>query len=151
MSNAPKWVIREARPDDISFIYATWLRSYRLGSGLGLASGKSAYFHTYNRIIDHILGRDQTTALVAALADEPTVILGYLISDESALHYAFVKEPFRRMGIARALYEACQTKRPCFITHKTRCLAPVLEKHGHLAYSASHLFPETKGALDGSN
>ena len=114
-----QWIIRPAGPKDISFVYATWLRSYRTGSGLGLIAGKHAYFTLYQHIIDFILQKDTTTVSVAALEANPSVVLGYAVTEPKILHYVFVKEAFRRFGIAKDLYRSAFEKAPA-ITHITK-------------------------------
>lgn len=148
MKDAPKWNLRLAEPNDISFIYATWLNSYRTGSGLGLASGKQAYYLTYNCVIDNILSREGTKTLVAVDPAENSVIYGYLVASSTAIHYAFVKEAFQRLGIARSLYEklfglysALWPDSTPFITHKTRALVPILKKYP-LTYNPTLIFQE---------
>lgn len=41
--------------------------------------------------------------MVACLTEDPDVLLGYAISSPEALHYVFVKEAWRRRGIASRL------------------------------------------------
>lgn len=145
--NAPKWLIRPAQPDDISFIYSTWLKSYRTGSGLGLASGKHAYFITYNLIIDHILEKPDARVWVAAKIDEPNVLWGYLVAEPTVLHYVFIKGAFRKFGIARALYQAAFTERP-FVTHMTTPAREVLRTHPGFKFNPTLLFKPDEGDAD---
>lgn len=98
------WAIRPALPEDISFIYSTWLNSFRVDSALGNSVSKTVYFGSYHSIVDRLL--DESRVLVACLSDDPKVILGYLVSQSAnVLHYCFVKEAFRRHGIASALFD----------------------------------------------
>jgi hypothetical protein len=126
-------------PEDISFIYSTWLRSYRTGSGLGLASGKHAYFLTYNQVIDHILDKDRTIIMVAAKPDEPDVIWGYMIAEPRVLHYVFVKQGFRRFGIAKALYQNHFGERPV-VTHMTHLGREIIKTHPGFTFNVNLLF-----------
>lgn len=139
MTDAPKWIFRNALPDDISFIYSTWLKSYRTGSGLGLASGKHAYFLLYNSIIDQILKRDGVIPTIAADPGEPQVIYGYLVAEPGVVHYIYVKEAFRKFGIASDLYKRCG--KPKIITHRTREITPLLEKYA-LTCNPAFLFQQ---------
>jgi hypothetical protein len=120
------WSIRPAIPTDIPFVYSTWLRSYRTGSGLGLQSGKHQYFVLYQMILDQILERESTTVLVAALDEDLSIALGYIVIEPKILHYVFVKEPFRRFGIAKALCHATFNKTTPVMTHMTKIGAQIV-------------------------
>lgn len=148
--NAPKWVIRRAEPADIPFIYSSWLKSYRTGSGLGLASGKHAYFITYNLVIDHILEKPDAIVWVAAKEDEPNVIWGYLVAEPTVLHYVFVKGAFRRFGVAKSLYEIAFQERP-FVTHMTALGREVLRMHPGFKFNPTLLFKSPLGEENGTD
>lgn len=144
--NAPGWTLRNARPDDIPFIYSTWLKSYRTGSGLGLASGKHAYFITYNLIIDYILEKPDAHVWVAVKPDEPNVIYGYLVCEPTILHYVYVKDGFRKLGIAASLYKTAFYERP-YITHATAMSRELLKTHAGFKFNSSLLFKPDKGDI----
>lgn len=116
------FTIRTALPNDIPFIYDTLLRSYKISSNIGKACRNGIFFTNYRIVLDNILHESDT--LIACLKNEPNVIFGYIISDKSTLHYCFVKEAFRQLGIAKALYlEAIKQADPnlgfLYTTHKT--------------------------------
>ena len=114
--------IREAIGSDLPFIFDTFLKSYKMNSVIGKACRNGVFFDNYRLILDQIL--DESSILVACHKDEPTVIFGYIIHDKSILHYIFIKEAFRNLGLAKALYmEGLKTADPMFgylyTTHKT--------------------------------
>lgn len=117
-----EYTIRKAIGSDLPFIFDTFLKSYKMSSVIGKACRNGIFFDNYRLILDQIL--DESNILVACHQDEPTVIFGYLISDGSILHYVFVKEAFRNLGIATALHnEGLKEADPMFgylyTTHKT--------------------------------
>src|ERR1017187_7149175 len=120
--------IRPVQGDDIPFIYSTWLRSFRNDSFVGLSVKKNVFFDNYQLILDRILSKSNTKTLVACKIDEPNVIYGYLVAEpnESVLHYAFVKESFWGLGIAKALFhaafgaEGAVSTSAVSITHRTK-------------------------------
>ncbi len=101
------FAIRSANGSDLNFIYATWLRSYRNDSEIGISVRKSVYFDSYQLIIDNILAKSTTRVIVACKPDEPEVIFGYLVAEPTldVLHYAFTKEAFFKLGVAKSLYK----------------------------------------------
>lgn len=130
------WLIRPAIPSDIPFIYSTWLKSFKYDSALGKSMRKSVFFESYREVIDNIL--DQSSVAVACMQDDPNVIIGYIVYasyysfDHVILHYLFVKESFRKFGVAKSLTNVLDIQKPIKFTHLTN-------QFKTLAYS-SHLF-----------
>lgn len=90
-------------PDDLNFIYATWLPALYHGNDWFGEIERSIYYEYYYKIIETILARPSTKVFVACLKDEPDVILGYSVSDKTTLHFVFVKSVWRKIGIAKSL------------------------------------------------
>lgn len=136
------WQIRNAREDDLPFIYQTWLNSYGGDSVIGKSVRRSVYQREYKRVINKILFDAST--IVAHKPDDDVVIYGYLVFDYSILHYCFVKEAFRFSGIAKDLVIKAHGKNvlPCFYTHHTKHLQPIVEKYSLLTYNPFILFKE---------
>jgi len=125
------FVIRPAMGDDVSFIYATWLDSYRNDSNIGLSVKKSVFFDNYRLVLDHILSKNTTKVLVAVKNDDPSVIFGYMVGepDQSILHYVFVKGAFHGFGIATALFnEMFDGSGAVVITHRTKTAQDLCEE-----------------------
>jgi GNAT superfamily N-acetyltransferase len=59
------------------------------------------------------------TALVTCAADDPDQILGFLVHEGPVVHYLYVKELFRRKGLATALLDSAQIPPVFFYTHRT--------------------------------
>jgi hypothetical protein len=101
-------VLRPMIPGDERFIFSSWLRSYREGARSARDVSRSIYFIEHHRLVERLLGRGR--ALIAADAEDPTNILGYVVGERTGpvaiIHYAYVKAPFREIGIARLLTSA---------------------------------------------
>lgn len=96
------WSIREAEGDELPFIYATWLNSYRSDSWVGKSVRKGLFFHEYPIILDALLQKSKV--LIAYFPDTPSVILSYLVYEPEVLHYVFTKEVYQKNGIAMSLF-----------------------------------------------
>lgn len=99
---------RSGNDHDVPFIHSTWLKSLRYGNDWFKQIDQKAYFREYNKVIDRILAKPTTLIKIAHLADDPEIILGYAIfepgvSRETILHWVYVKQAWRRIGIARLL------------------------------------------------
>lgn len=123
-----KFNIREATGNDLPFIYATWLESYRYDSNFGKSHRNTIFFEDYRKVVDLLLSTSQV--FVAVAENDPDIIYGYLVSEgNQTLHYVFTKGPFRRWGIADALFDhAFKNKSPVEYTHKTYSIMPIIDK-----------------------
>lgn len=144
MNDNEKWIIREAKGEDLAFIYSTWAKSYRYDADLTRGCKNSVFFPEYATVIDHILSQPGTQVQVAALESNPNVILGYFISEGCVGHYTFVKEAFQARGIAKALWKNSET--PISIaSHRTSTIEPVLNRYaGSVVYNPFVLFKQKR-------
>lgn len=99
--------IRPGSGADHAFILATWLRSFRHNSPMTRRITDAVFFKHHHPIVTDIVAR--STVLVAALEDDPNVILGYLVTERQpgahVLHFAYTKKEFRRMRVFSQLLE----------------------------------------------
>ena len=98
--------IRNAKGLDLNFIYATLINSFCVDRVGGKTCPDRIFQSEYRQVLDHILSNPLTVTRIACKPDEPEVIYGYLIGEPpNTLHYTFIKEDFRRLGIAAALFD----------------------------------------------
>lgn len=122
-------IIREAEAGEENFIYNSWLHSYR-SSHFARPIESRTYYKFHHAVIERILARPTCSVLIATHKDTPTIILGYMVLDSltsPTIHFVYVKQPFRRLGIAKALLEQCRPKGggmesalEAIYTHKTQ-------------------------------
>lgn len=133
------YFIRGPVKEDIEFIYATWTRSYRHGSAVGKSVNSDAEFYPqYNKVIDWLLSQPDSTVDVVALPDQPLVILGYAVSQKKVLHFLFVKEAFRNLGIEEALLK--KLGKIEVYTHKTVSIKKIMQKYAKALYNPFLLY-----------
>lgn len=95
---------RNARASDLPFVYSTWLREARAADGSPLPD--DLWFDAHRALINRILSDPRVCLTVAHPADDPDMILGYIVAERGELlAWIHVKERFRRQGIARRLLE----------------------------------------------
>ncbi len=99
-------VTRLATPDDISFIYATWLRSYRNDSPATKYIGTELFYKQHEKLLDNLLGASTTKVIIACDTQDHELIFGYMAFEPGILHFIYVKKPFRHMGIMHQLLES---------------------------------------------
>lgn len=114
---------RAAYLEDVPFIFATMLRSYRHASFFARKISNDVFYKYHHMFLDSCLKREKSTVIVAHPKGEPNVILGYVLSEERAeghiVHYTYVKRSFRRLGVAKALWSTLDPKKQYIITHFT--------------------------------
>ena len=144
------WVIREVLPNELNFIYSTWLNSFRYDSFLGKCCTNSIFFSEYSAVIDHVLSKPTTKISIAHFNETPDVILSYMVHEPSILHYMFTKEIYRNNKIAKSLFEAAfkihehnlvNYSAPILFTHRTFTAEPFIEKYkASLVYNPFKLY-----------
>ena len=138
--------IRTATGKDLSFIFDTFLNSFRYDSPIGKSCRNSVFFNEYKLVIDRILSESET--LVAHDPSDENLIFAYLVYQAPyLLHYAFCKDAFRRLGITKALFvEAFGS--PDFkveATHRTATAGDIFRDKPNLTHNPFHLY--LKGAI----
>lgn len=118
--------VRNAKPEDRNFILATFLRGLYYGDSWFSAIDKKAFMENYKKVAEALISGNNTIINIACLKDEPDVILGYSIlsSDYQTIHWVFVKESWRKKGIAKSL---CP-QYPSTVTHLNKLGKTLLTK-----------------------
>ena len=136
--------IRLFIPQDLNFIFNSWLKSYRFSLFSKNISDKD-YFKYHHLLIEEILARPTTSVLVACDKLDENVIFGYLVTEKSniedheVLHYSFVKQSFQHLGeegVFPSLVKAAHINlNEAIYTHMTRDFEEyILKKHPSMRY-----------------
>lgn len=100
--------IRLATSDDVSFIFNSWLKSFRDTGYLARAISNIIYFENHHKLLEKVLQR--ATCYIACDSRYPDQIAGYVVAENIdnvfVLHYIYVKHNFRKTGIARELFNS---------------------------------------------
>lgn len=109
--------IRDCKPYDTNFIYASWLRGLYHGDTWFGEIPKHIFMTNYHKVLELIIARPGIQIKVACLKEDPDVILGYaVIGNSSVLHWLFVKSAWRKIGIGKSLLPEKVTA----VTHLTK-------------------------------
>lgn len=133
-------LVRPWCPEDRSLILHTWHRVYRQQGPRWVIPNERGrdpqYMPTY--FYDKAIGPqlraalDRTGAIVACSKEDNDVVFGFRVGDADVTHFTFVKSPYRRMGIARLLFDGISEE------HRYTLSTPVerrLRKRGKLPKS----------------
>lgn len=99
------WNLRLSTEADLPFILSSWLRGYRQSS---VTSGISntVYYRSHEAALKRLLV--DAVVIVACAKDDPNQIFGYVVGEHDGIaaltvHWVYVKQPFRRLGMAAHL------------------------------------------------
>lgn len=100
--------IRGFRESDVAFLFSTWLRGLFYGNSWFQEIPKDIFMENYHRVIEAILKRPGVQVRVSCLKEDPDTILGYAVLEpnRNAIHWLYVKDVWRKFGIAKALIPA---------------------------------------------
>jgi hypothetical protein len=122
---------RDLNPDtDTNFILKSWLTTFKNTGPAVIRMLDSEYFQDYQVIIKHFMSHSKTT--IVCDPDDEAVIWAYMVESPHAIHYIYVKETFRQLGIGKFLVS--QSKHQHF-THWTHALKPIINKFPDLIYN----------------
>lgn len=123
---------RDARPDDISFIFDSWLRSWRNSPWAGIIPN-NLYFALTRNVIEQLVARGAKLE-VACLAADPDRILGWCCSEQTGedavIHYCYTKDPYLNLGINESLVARASGKKPGFYTFRYRQVVDACQPQG---------------------
>jgi hypothetical protein len=123
--------IRGAFPEDLPFIFSTWLKGLRFGNEwFGLIDSK-IYFKVYHEVITAILSKPNVTVKIACLKEDPRVLVGYSVSSGGRLDWIHVKKAWRGIGIAKNLSPETITS----VSHLTNVGRSILKKHQDVIFN----------------
>lgn len=113
--------LRPFEPADFNFIISSWLRSYR-NSPFAKGLSNEKYYNQQPAVCMQLM--NASTVLIACSPDEPKHILGYIVAQRAPngaegvwVHYCYVKELYRRMGVATELRDGLGMPGPTSVTH----------------------------------
>ena len=113
--------IRAARPEDMTFVVGAWRASFETAAAVKGAD-RDHYRIEMTRTIRRLCDRAQVR--VATAPDDDDHLLGFAalskLDDGSELHYVYVKQDFRKMGIARLLLGDVDVKAYTFRSSNAR-------------------------------
>lgn len=100
--------IRPFKEGDLNFILSTWLRSYydALTMFSRRASAKIAppneiFFKEHQAKIKELV--KSADVQICTAPDDDNQIVGYIVTKGDCLHFCYVKQVFRKLGVAKEL------------------------------------------------
>lgn len=129
---SPLFDTRKGEPQDVNFIFATWLKSYKHSSAFASRIPDKLFFKGHHAVLERLLPRCEV--LITTLAGEPNTIIGYAVLEPSVIHFVYVKKPFRQMGVASGLLAHIDPN-ACIYTHETQMWRHLLLKWPNAQYN----------------
>ncbi|HRH25107.1 MAG TPA: hypothetical protein PLQ20_02090 [Candidatus Paceibacterota bacterium] len=138
---------RPYTPEDLNFIYSSWGSSYYASTIYSKVITPKEFHHFHKPIRENIMAKPKATAIVCVSTDDPTLILGWICVEEPPeskaiiMHYIYVKEAFKKEGIATDLiHRAIPKDKKILYTHRTERGGIILDRRRpHQFYFTPHL------------
>ena len=94
------WTLRPATDDDHPFIFRAWLKGYWPHFPGRVCMDEREFTQRWHGVIERLLARHGAT-----VAEVGGVLVGFACADSelACLHWCYVKQAFRGLGIARDL------------------------------------------------
>lgn len=108
---------RDHRDADINLVLNSWLKT--LHKSIGRAFHKNIppgiYFPQMQEKIKAIIAR--SSLLIASNPNDEDHVFGWICYERPAVvHYIYVKQPYRRFGLAQAIFNKAEIAKPVIIT-----------------------------------
>jgi hypothetical protein len=105
MSNQEIVIIRNYKKEDEAFVYSTFLLGVYHGESWFSKIQKSIFLHNYRLFLNKLIAFENTQIKIACLKDDEDTLVGYSImtKSEDTLHWVFVKNAWRKIGVAKTL------------------------------------------------
>jgi hypothetical protein len=121
--------LREMENQDISFVFNSWMTSYR-GSKNLMSVAQPFYFNGQHKLIERLLMHSKSLLLVDK--DNPSSIYSYIVYEIIdgifVMHYAYTKQTFRKLGLFRRLLTAAGFQNTGLYTHESKVARYVGDK-----------------------
>ncbi len=128
--------LRPANADDMNFVYSSWLSS--VATGEKRRTPKEIVYKNHREIMARALNKSYV--LIACMHDHKDQILGWLCYEDTVLHYVYVKQTFRKHGVASMLVNHLNLDEPYTVTHWSWRLWDISKTH-KLVYNPYLLMP----------
>lgn len=134
-----QWMFRQFQPSDESFLFSSWLRSYR-DSPVMAGVPNTVYYAKMHGAIERVL--KSATVLVACAEDDPEQIFGYVVYAPGVIYFAYVKHSLRGFKIGTALESAALVNQTAPIKYacRTRVGERLIAKRAYFSYDPFLMF-----------
>ena len=103
----PEFVLRDRTPEDTSFLYASYLKSFHRGHPVKFIPN-SLYFQPQTELLDFLL--DSAHVLLACFPEAPEEIVGWVLyqhlPEALVVHYVYVKAMHRGNRIGKLMLDS---------------------------------------------
>ena len=100
--------IRSLKEEDESFIYSSWLKSYR-NSDFASQVSNDIYYSSHKKIIEDLMNNNNVEFKILCEPDDEEHLYGYLAYEKlgaiNIVHFIYVKYNYRKFGLAKQLME----------------------------------------------
>lgn len=135
-ANPANYIVRAGTQADEGFIAQCWADTFRGSSPRMKRLADTSLFNKFvYRRIEKIL---KTAKVKVAGPQASDIIYGYSVMEPELLHMVYVRKPWRRMGIAKALLKGVSLE-SCAWTTPSQDMSWVCDKYRFLGYQPFYM------------
>lgn len=116
--------------EDLPFLHSSWGSSYYAGCSVTRFISPKEFHEFHRPIRERFFSREGARVLVCCDPNDSWHILGWIaveaIPSATILQYLYIKDTFRREGLAEALLKRAIVTLPVFYTHLTDRAAKII-------------------------
>lgn len=138
-------LLRPANSEDVPFVFNAWLKSFR-NSQFAKPMLNEIFYAEHHKVIEKIL--NHYDVIVACNEEDKSQIYGFICAGYTenifTLHYVYVKQPFRKMGIGTALLNGFEhtPEYTSVYTHQSKLAERLAEKYNMIYHPYVAMCPE---------
>jgi hypothetical protein len=114
---------RPFQESDINFILDSWLKTLRNNNDTFRLIDRDVYKTVYPEVVRSLVNNSHV--MMCVLKEDDDVILGYAVYHGTKLHWVFVKDQWRGLGIMKDLVPQCIMQ----VSHYTKSFIPIMKKN----------------------
>lgn len=104
------FAIRPMLPSDEGFVFKAWLRGYWEHFPARVIVSEAEFMERWHRVIERILADKRAITVVAHVDGDPDALLGFACGNAECLHWAYVKQAFRKLGVCTSLMDSIELR-----------------------------------------
>lgn len=138
--------------DDIPFIMSSWGKSFYKGRSFKTFLSPSEFTALHRPVTKAFFSRPTSTVILCVSEKDPSLIMGWAAIEKAVrpgiiLHYVYVKEAFKKEGIASQLLAKALPINPVYYTHLTSRASYLMdlnkERYSNYQYEPAYIYGET--------
>lgn len=126
------FVLRGGRTTDAPLIFSSWLKSYWHATKGDQRVQGPLFFAEHHKLIERLI--EKSVVVCACNPEDSDQVFGWAMGTPGeVLHYVYLREPYRRFGLAGRMLDTLRIER-CAFSHRTPAFERIARRR-HLTFN----------------